>query len=243
MHWERTWAATRIHGRAKRQVEEMFQGERPFLKGLPALGFRYFKEEIRTVHDDGLIQVGQSYYAALPARIGARVIVRIYELELEIFEMPTMKLHRRHTLRARRGSVVMDTDDRIFNPSRETERLLKQAHAIGPWTGKLCAEIFGREGRVGQRKIYGVVNLARKVLASRIEAASRAAFERQAYSSSVVRRLALSDEATASDTTKPESLIQEHEVIRPLAEYQSFWEQNARSDGEHYAHLNQPTQS
>jgi len=54
-----------------------------------------------------------------------------------------------------------------FNPSRETERLLKQAHAIGPWTGKLCAEIFGREGRVGQRKIYGVVNLARKVLASR----------------------------------------------------------------------------
>jgi len=114
MHWEKTWAATRIHGRTKRQVEEMFQEERPFLKALPALGFRYFKEEIRTVHDDGLIQVGQSYYAALPARIGARVVVRIYELELEIFEMPTMKLHRRHTLRSRRGSVVMDTDDRIF---------------------------------------------------------------------------------------------------------------------------------
>ena len=28
-NWEETWAATRIHGRAKRQVEEMFQEERP----------------------------------------------------------------------------------------------------------------------------------------------------------------------------------------------------------------------
>ncbi len=242
MHWEKTWAATRIHGREKRQVEEMFQEERPFLKALPALGFRYFREEVRTVHDDGLIQVGQSYYAALPARIGTRVLVRIYELELEIFEMASMKLIRRHTLRSRRGSVVMDADDRIFNPSRETERLLKQAHAIGPWTGKLCAEIFARDGRVGQRKIYGVVNLARKATASRIEAASRAAFERQAYSSSVVRRLALEEEAGAS-SSKPELLIQEHAVIRPLAEYQNFWEQNARSDGEHSAHLNQPAQS
>lgn len=243
MHWEKTWAATRIHGRAKRQVEEMFQEERPFLKALPPLGFRYFREEARTVHDDGLIQVGQSYYAALPARIGARVIIRIYELELEIYSSPEMNLLRRHTLRARRGSVVMDADDRIFNPSRETERLLKQAHAIGPWTGKLCAEIFSREGRVGNRKIYGVVNLARKATANRIEAASRAAFEKQAYSSSVVKRLALYEEAATPTAPGADGLLQEHEIIRPAHEYHEFWEQNALSAGEHYAHLAQPTQS
>jgi transposase len=30
-HWEERWAARRIHGRAKRQVEEMFQEEKPYL--------------------------------------------------------------------------------------------------------------------------------------------------------------------------------------------------------------------
>ena len=35
MHWEERWAALRIHGRAKRQVEEMFQEERPYLRSCP----------------------------------------------------------------------------------------------------------------------------------------------------------------------------------------------------------------
>ena len=30
IHWEEKWAAPRIHGRAKRQVEEMFQEEKPY---------------------------------------------------------------------------------------------------------------------------------------------------------------------------------------------------------------------
>ena len=35
MHWEERWAAPRIHGRAKRQVAEMFPEKRPYLKFLP----------------------------------------------------------------------------------------------------------------------------------------------------------------------------------------------------------------
>ncbi len=230
MRWEETWAAKRIHGRTKRQVESMYQEERPFLKTLPPFGFRYFKEESRTVHDDGLIQVGQSYYAALPAKIGSRVVIRVYEIEIEIFESPTMKLLRRHTIQSRRGSVVMDESDRLFNPSRETDRLLRQAHAIGPWTGKLCAEIFRRQGRPGQRKIYAVVNLARKTTALRIEAASKAAFERGAYSGAVVRRLALVEDVTAGDNPAPLTAV--HEAIRPLAEYQDFWEKNSQTNAQ-----------
>jgi transposase len=30
-HWEERWAAQRIHGRSKRQVEEMFREESPYL--------------------------------------------------------------------------------------------------------------------------------------------------------------------------------------------------------------------
>ena len=43
MHWEQKWAAQRVHGRAKRQVEEMFQQERAYLKALPLEAFRYFE--------------------------------------------------------------------------------------------------------------------------------------------------------------------------------------------------------
>ena len=70
MHWEETWAATRIHGRAKRQVEAMFQEERAHLKPLPVEPYRYFTEGTRSVGDDTTIQVDHAYYAARPARIG-----------------------------------------------------------------------------------------------------------------------------------------------------------------------------
>ncbi len=84
MHWEEKWAAQRIHGRAKRQVEEMFQEERPALQPLPLERFRYFEEGTRTVGDDTTIQVDNAWYAARPARIGSRVLIRLYEHELEI---------------------------------------------------------------------------------------------------------------------------------------------------------------
>jgi transposase len=43
-HWECKWAAQRIHGSTKRQVEAMFQEERPHLNALPLEGFQYFTE-------------------------------------------------------------------------------------------------------------------------------------------------------------------------------------------------------
>ena len=86
MRWEQKWASQRIHGRMKRQVEEMFQEEKPYLRPLPLSSFSYFDQESRTVWDDGTIQVGQCYYSALPARLYQKVMVRIYEYEIEIID-------------------------------------------------------------------------------------------------------------------------------------------------------------
>ena len=44
LHWEHNWASVRIHGSTKRQVEAMFQEEKPHLRALPAEPFRYFTE-------------------------------------------------------------------------------------------------------------------------------------------------------------------------------------------------------
>jgi len=58
-HRETKWAAPRIHGSARRQVEAMFQEERPHLLALPLLGMSHFTEEQRTVCDDSCIRVDQ----------------------------------------------------------------------------------------------------------------------------------------------------------------------------------------
>jgi len=234
MHWEEKWAAPRVHGRAKRQVQAMYEEEKPFLKPLPVTPFRYFKQEKRTVWDDGLIQVGQCYYAALPAPLFSEVWVRIYDLEIEILDRKTMTVFRRHRRREKPGEMAFEPSDRIFNPSRETERLMRQAEAIGTFTFKICEALFRENGRVAQKKIQGIVALSRKHSAARIEAACRAAFERHAWSSRAVRLLIEKkiEQEARDETARPAQLdlIQKHESIRPIQEYQAFWDAHAQTN-------------
>lgn len=57
---------------------------------------------------------------------------------------------------------MLPAEERLFNPSRETRRILNQAKEIGPAAHQLCEALFAREGRVGQRKLWGIVGLARR---------------------------------------------------------------------------------
>jgi hypothetical protein len=57
---------------------------------------------------------------------------------------------------------ILRQSRRIFTPSRETHRILTQAKAIGPATEQLCQSLFDSEGRVGQRRLWGIVGLARR---------------------------------------------------------------------------------
>ena len=61
-HWEERWAAPRIHGRKKRQVLAMYLEEKPHLQALPLEGFRYFRQETRTVDDAGCVVIDARYY-------------------------------------------------------------------------------------------------------------------------------------------------------------------------------------
>ena len=229
MHWERRWAAPRIHGRAKRQVEEMFQEEKPYLSELPLMPFRYFQQENRTVYDDGTIQVGNSYYAASPAPIGSHVTVRIFDEELQILDPRRMEIIRRHPKSRRPGSLIMKPEDRIFNPSRETDRLLSQAEAIGQHTFSLCEKWFNEEGRSGQRRMYGLVNLVRHYPACCIEKAAELAKNNGLRSSKALRRMVESMAAEARETNadQPDKLTQNHPLIRSGEDYAAFWNQHA----------------
>ncbi len=160
--WETKWAAPRIHGSAKRQVEAVFQEERAHLGALPLQGFAYFTECERTVADDTCVCIDHSSYAARPAKIGSRVPVRLFDRHIEIRDRYAQALLRTHPRAQRPGSVLLPDDERPFNPSRETRRILAQAGDIGAATLALCQQWFEHEGRVGQRTLRGVVGLAKR---------------------------------------------------------------------------------
>jgi transposase len=226
-HWEERWAAQRIHGRKKRQVLEMYREEEPHLKRLPAQGARYFRQASRTVDDAGLVQVESSYYAALPAAPHSRVTVRIYEHEIEILAADGQVL-RRHRKSLRKGAFAIEAADRLFNPSRETARLIERLERIGPRTAQYAREIFARSGRPGQRAIYGLASLVRTYPREHIEAVCDRLLAAGCHSYATVRRT-LERMREAIGPPAPPALIQSDAAIRAITEYQAFWETHSRT--------------
>ena len=231
-HWERKWAATRIHGTERRQVKAMFEEERPLLQPLPVLGMQSFKDEERTVYDDSCVRVEHCSYAARPAPIGSKVLVRIFARRIEIRDLATQALLRSHTKAERPGTVVLPQDERVFNPSRETRRILAQAKDIGPDTSRLCEMLFAIEGRVGQRKLWGIVGLAQRYPRRLIDTACATAISDGLHSYRHVKALTekLVADALAALDVPPQAelaLTQEHALIRPGDDYAELFARSA----------------
>ena len=237
-HWETNWASKRIHGIERQQVQAMFEAERAHLKALPLLGMQYFTQGVRTVCDDSCVRVDHSSYAARPAAIGSKVLVRIFERCIEIRDLHGALL-RTHAKAERPGSVVLPMDERVFNPSRETRLILRQAGDIGEHASRLCELMFAAEGRVGQRKLWGIVGLTKRYPAVCIDNACAQALSQGVYSYNHVKALAerLFADAMAAmhaastnshgggggggagDPVGEDPLAQQHELIRQADEY------------------------
>ena len=233
-YWETNWASKRIHGTERQQVQAMFEAERPHLKPLPLLGMQYFTQGVRTVCDDSCVRVDHSSYAARPAAIGSIVLVRIFERRIEIRDLQGALL-RTHAKAERPGSVVLPADERVFNPSRETRLILRQAKEIGQHASRLCELMFAAEGRVGQRKLWGIVGLTKRYPAVCIDSACAQALEQGVYSYNHVKTLSErlfasamasmgegsnhGSDGDAGDSLEDGLLAQQHELIRQADEY------------------------
>jgi hypothetical protein len=194
---------------------------------------QYFDEAVRTVCDDSCVRVDHSSYAARPAKIGSKVLVRIYAQRIEIRDMHTRALLRTHAKAERPGTVVLPMEERVFNPSRESRLILRQAGEIGEHARRLCELLFAIEGRVGQRKLWGIVSLARRFPAHCVDAACAQALEQGVYSYKRVLALAevifaqalaaIETESTGASSSAPAAgarvLTQQHELIRDADEY------------------------
>jgi hypothetical protein len=223
--WNEKWAKTRIHGRGQRQVGEMFEEEKAFLKPLPPRGFQYYQDAIRTVCDDTTVRFDNANYAARPARIGSQVVVRAYSLSIEIRDVKGMQLIRTHPRAFRKGAVILPRDERPFNPSCQTGHLFGLAGVIGPGTATLCHQLFDREGRPGQRAMWGIVGLAKQYPARFVEQACDHAIKTQMrVTYKMIRTMTQHFFSEAVDKVEGRSdsgstLTQKHPLIRPTSDY------------------------
>lgn len=201
---------------------------KPFLKPLPPEIFRFFRPESRRVQDDGCVQIESCYYFASPRLIGLDVPVRVYLSEIEVLDPGTLEVVRRHRRGLRPGDVAINDEDRLFNPSRQTQYILGQARGIGEATYEVCLALFRAEGRLGQRRMRGIVALSRKHPATTIEQSCRLALERGIHRYRTIRQLV--ENASAASAPADEGLAQDHALIGTSADYQAFWEANAQSE-------------
>ncbi len=120
--------------------------------------------------------------------------------------------------------MLLPDAERPFNPSRETRRILSQATEIGPATLALCQLWFERDGRVGQRKLWGIVGLAKRYPRRLIDQACAKALSENVISYKSIQNLTERLLAAAlADIDAPLQgeldLTQQHPLIRDGDDY------------------------
>jgi transposase len=220
--WEERWADTRIHGTTKRQVAAMFAQEKPALQALPLEPFRYYQYGERTVHLDGCVEVEAAYYSAPPGWIGRRVRVQFDGRHVRLLDPASGQLLREH-LRQERGRHRIAVQDRAAHTRPATLHLLARAANDGEHTGRLCAALHARDGETSIRRIQGILALAKKYGAARVDQACAAALEMNVCEYRFVRRY------LERHCQPPVGLQQVGSLIRQLTLYRDLIDQRSKS--------------
>ena len=217
--WEENWADTRIHGTTKRQVSVMYEEERPHLSPLPVEPYRYYQHGNRSVHLDGCFEVGGAYYLAPPDLVGRLVPVQWDTYCVRLLHPVTRQLVREYLVE-KRGQRVSPPEYLPRRTPATTLQLLARAGQAGEKVGALCTEIHQRDGEQGERRIQGVLALARKHGAPAVERACGLALEAGLPTLRFVR-LYLEKHPPMPAL----SLLQVDPLIRELTHYRTYIEQ------------------
>ena len=216
--WEKNVADTRIHGTTKKQVRRMFEEEQAALQPLPLEPFPLYHEGTRQVHRDGHVEVAKGYYSVPPEYLGREVWVRWDSRLVRVFNgrFEQIAVHSRVASGRFNTSRVHLADEKISAVERGAEHLLSRATRIGHHAAGWASAMLKERGIEGVRVLLGFVSLAKKYPAQAINQASKTAL-----SANMFRLRPLRELIKRTNQTKPD-FAEEHEIIRPLTEYQHF---------------------
>jgi transposase len=219
LDWERSVADTRIHGTTRKQVAGLFESvERPALLALPANRFPFFHESTRKVHRDGYVEVDKAYYSVRPEYVGRRVWVRWDARTVRLFDdrWRQIALHAKAepgVFRTCREHIPLE---KVSCVERGADRLLREVARIGPHAKQWSEALVQARGVESIRVLVGLKSLAAKHEYARLEQACKAALSHGAYRLRTIRELLKRDNM---DHQEQFEFLEEHPIIRPLADY------------------------
>jgi transposase len=221
LDWERTVADTRLHGTTRRQVGTHFaSAERPALQPLPLERFPCFQEARRTVHRDGHVEVERAYYSVPPEYLARHVWARWDNRLVRIFNdrLEQIAVHVRHEPGRFSTQSQHICGPKISGVERGCVWLLGQVRRLGPHSLRWAEAMIQARGVEGVRVLQGLLNLAHRHPCAAIERACDIALSHGAFRLRTLRTLI--DRATPRQESLP--FLDEHPVIRQLAEYDQF---------------------
>lgn len=218
-NWETHVADTRIHGTTKKQVRQMFEKEREALQPLPVTPFPFYHEGRRKVHRDGHVEVERSYYSVPPEYLCRKVWIRWDSRLVRVFNnrFEQIAVHSRVAPGRFNTSRAHIMDEKISAVERGAEHLLSRTVGIGSHAARWAKAMLEDRGIQGVRVLQGFVGLTKKYPAKAIDRASEIALSANLFRLRPLRELI----QRTTDQTEFE-FTEEHEIIRPLADYQQF---------------------
>jgi transposase len=217
-HWEATVANTRIHGTTRQHVGRIFREvERPTLRPLPAERFSMFQEAPRKVNRDGHVEVARAYYSAPPEYLGHTVWVRWDARLVRIFNQrfEQIAIH----VRCEKGRFSTHAQhlapEKINGIERGANYLLEKVRRIGSHTHQWAEAMLHARGIEGTRVLQGVIHLSRNHHSEELEKACEKALSHGVFHLRTIRQLI----GRQSSQQATFSFLEEHPIIRPMADY------------------------
>ena len=216
-HWNERWAMMRIHGTTKRQVQAMFEQERPSLQALPTTCFEYYDVLERRVHLDAHIEVRGAYYSAPPRYVGCKVIVHAGQLWLRILDSNNKQCVREHPITHKGSRRTADAD----RPKQTPQAVHRIVDSIATSGGASCATfartLVANDGALAARSLYGLLAFIRRHGAAEVERACGIAVRLCAFKLRFVRRC-------LETTSAPQALTENHPIIEAIATYSAHFD-------------------
>ena len=221
LEWEETVAEARVHGTTKKQLGKTFEEvERPALQPLPRERFPFFHEGQRIVNRDGHVEVAKAYYSAPPEYLGRTVwarwdarLVRIFNHRFEQLAVHVRREPGRFSTQSQHIPA-----EKISGVEHGAAWLLRKVRWIGPQTTRWAEAMLENRGIDGVRVLQGLVSLANGYPSDALEEACETAFTHRAFRLRILRQLL----KRQADRQKQFDFVDEHPIIRPLADYTAF---------------------
>lgn len=218
--WEIHVADKRIHGTTRRQVQRMFDEEKPHLSALPPDLFPAFQEGRRKVHRDGHVEITKAYYSVPPEYTRREVWVRHDGRLVEIFNdaMDRLCVHAQKEPGQRSTRREHIPPEKIANPELGNEWMLRKAWNIGDGAHAWAKAMLAERGIPGTRVLNGLLSLRKKHSKEAIDTGCAKALEAQEFSLKGLRRHI----ANRSEAQQTLAFLDEHPLIRATAEYEQI---------------------